>query len=81
MKLDYRPHAAPVEQQQPVEQETPEIPQYGFYSPKESDKYAMFVNMQQTVNAALQKNAQGQKPNAKDPTEVPAAQAGIRYEV
>lgn len=78
MKLDYRPHAAPVEQQQPVEQETQ---QYGFYSPKESDKYAMFVNMQQTVNAALQKNAQGQKPNAKDPTEMPAAQVGIRYEV
>lgn len=80
MKLDYRPHAAPVEQQQPETQQ-PETKQYGFYSPKESDKYAMFVNMQQTVNAALQKNAQGQKPNAKDPIEVPAAQAGIRYEV
>ena len=71
MKLDYRPHAAPVEQK----------PQYGFYSPKESDKYAMFINMQQTVNTALQKNTQGQKPNVKDPIEVPAAQAGIHYEV
>jgi len=78
MKLDYRPHAAPVEQQTAAPQETP---QYGFYSPKESDKYTMFVNMQQTVNAALQKNAEVQKPNAKDPTEMPAAQAGIRYEV
>jgi hypothetical protein len=77
MKLDYRPHAAPVEQQT----EQPTTPQYGFYSPKESDKYTMFVNMQQTVNAALQKNAEVQKPNAKDPTEMPAAQAGIRYEV
>ena len=75
MKLDYRPHAAPITA--PVEQ----TPQYGFYSPKESDKYTMFVNMQQTVNAALQKNAEGQKPNVKDPTEMPAAQAGIRYEV
>lgn len=79
MKLDYRPHAVPQTPPQATEQQ--QTPQYGFYSPKESDKYTMFVNMQQTVNAALQKNAGAQKPNAKDPTEMPAAQAGIHYEV
>lgn len=80
MKLDYRPHVQQTvtQEQQPTQVQQPE---YGFYSPKESDKYTMFVNMQQTVNAALQKNAEVQKPNAKDPTEMPAAQAGIRYEV
>ena len=75
MKIDYRPHAAPVVEEQPQEQK------YGFYTPKESDKYTMFINMQQTVNTALQKNAEVQKPRANDPTEVPAAQPGIHYEV
>lgn len=79
MKIDYRPHAMP-QTASPAEVQH-STPQYGFYSPKESDKYTMFINMQQTVNAALQKSADGQKPRANDPTEVPAAQPGIHYEV
>lgn len=77
MTLDYIPHA---KQQQPQEVEEP-VKTYDYYTPKESDKYSMFINMQNTVNAALQKSASEQKPRANDPTELGTAQAGVRYDV
>lgn len=76
MTLDYIPH---IKQQAPVAEE--ETKTYDYYTPKESDKYSMFINMQNTVNAALQKSAAEQKPRANDPTELGSAQAGIRYDV
>lgn len=76
MTLDYIPHIK--QQQEPVVEETKT---YDYYTPKESDKYSMFINMQNTVNAALQKSAAEQKPRANDPTELGAAQAGVRYDV
>lgn len=75
MTLDYIPHI----KQQSVEQQ--ETKQFDYFTPKESDKYSMFINMQNTVNAALQKSAAEQKPRANDPTELGSAQAGIRYDV
>lgn len=75
MNLDYIPHV----KQQPQEVEAAK--EYNYYTPKESDKYSMFVNMQNTVNAALQKSASEQKPRANDPTELGSAQAGIRYDI
>lgn len=73
MSLDYRPKLAEpkVEEQVPVEQ----LP---FFSTKASDQYTSFINMQNTVNTALQK--QQYQPNTNDKTELQVA-SGERYNV
>ena len=78
MSLDFRPKMA---EQQPVEeqpQEQPQVEQSPFFSTKASDQYTSFINMQNVVNTALQK--QQYQPNANDKTELQAA-SGEKYNV
>lgn len=74
MSLDYRPK---FEGQQPSK-EQPLMEQLPFFSNKASDQYASFINMQNVVNAALQKQAY--QPNPNDKTEIMAA-SGEKYNV
>ncbi len=77
MSLDYRPKMMQTEQEQPpVEDQSME--QLPFFSNKASDQYSSFINMQNVVNAALQKQAY--QPNPNDKTELTAA-SGERYNV
>lgn len=75
MSLDYRPKLEG-QQQPPMEQ--PPMEQLPFFSNKASDQYSSFINMQNVVNAALQKQAY--QPNPNDKTELTAA-SGERYNV
>ena len=72
MSLDYRPKFEGQKEQPPMEQ----LP---FFSNKASDQYASFINMQNVVNAALQKQ-QAYQPNPNDKTELMAA-SGEKYNV
>lgn len=74
MSLDYRPKMMQTEQ--PMEQ--PPMEQLPFFSNRASDQYTSFINMQNVVNAALQKQAY--QPNPNDKTELTAA-SGERYNV
>ena len=74
MSLDYRPK---LEGQQPPMEQLP-MEQPPFFSNKASDQYVSFINMQNVVNAALQKQAY--QPNPNDKTELTAA-SGERYNV
>ena len=80
MKLNYGVNVPSLQKQ--VEDITnnnePQEETFSYFSPKVSDKYSSFVNMQQVVNTALKKNTQ---PNPNDKTELPNAQEGIRYDV
>lgn len=49
-----------------------------FFTPKISDKYSDFINMQNVVNTALKKEVQVHK---EDNTELPVAEQGVRYNV
>jgi hypothetical protein len=73
MSLDYRPKMMQTEQ--PMEQPMEQLP---FFSNKASDQYTSFINMQNVVNAALQKQAY--QPNPNDKTELTAA-SGEKYNV
>ena len=70
MNLDYRPKLEG--------QQVPPIEQLPFFSNKASDQYSSFINMQNVVNAALQKQAY--QPNPNDKTELTVA-SGERYNV
>ncbi len=74
MSLDYRPKMMQTEQQM----EQPPMEQLPFFSNKASDQYTSFINMQNVVNAALQKQAY--QPNPNDKTELTAA-SGEKYNV
>lgn len=74
MSLDYRPKMMQTEQ--PMEQSP--MGQLPFFSNKASDQYVSFINMQNVVNAALQKQAY--QPNPNDKTELTTA-SGERYNV
>lgn len=78
MSLDFRPK---ISEQQPMQQpveEQPQVEQSPFFSTKASDQYTSFINMQNVVNTALQK--QQYQPNANDKTELQAA-SGEKYNV
>jgi hypothetical protein len=75
MSLDYRPKMMQTEH--PMEQPKP-MEQLPFFSNKASDQYTSFINMQNVVNAALQKQAY--QPNPNDKTELTVA-SGERYNV
>lgn len=83
MRLNY----APPQPQQPVQQQIPQ-PQVqqpdediGYFSPKTSDKYSTFINMQQVANAALGKNNGTINEKLPDANPMQPANKGDRYDV
>ena len=62
------------QQQQPDED-------IGFFSPKTSDKYSTFINMQQVANAALGKNNGTINEKLPDVNPMQPANKGDRYDV
>jgi hypothetical protein len=74
MSLDFRPKMA----EQPTEEQPQAEAQSPFFSTKASDQYTSFINMQNVVNAALQK--QQYQPNPNDKTELTIA-SGEKYNV
>lgn len=73
MSPDYRPKMMQTEH--PMEHPMEQLP---FFSNRASDQYTSFINMQNVVNAALQKQAY--QPNPNDKTELTAA-SGEKYNV
>lgn len=89
MRLNYAP---PQQQnQQQTQQQIPsQIPQpqvqqpdedIGYFSPKTSDKYSTFINMQQVANAALGKNNGTINEKLPDANPLQPANKGDRYDV
>ena len=89
MRLNYAP---PQQQnQQQTQQQIPsQIPQpqvqqadedIGYFSPKTSDKYSTFINMQQVANAALGKNNGTINEKLQDVNPLQPANKGDRYDV
>lgn len=85
MRLNYTPPMQqPMQQnqqpQQPVQpQQTDE--DIGYFSPKTSDKYSTFINMQQVANAALGKNNGTINEKLPDANPMQPANKGDRYDV
>ena len=91
MRLNYAPPMQqPMQQnqQQPVQQQQippqPQVQQpdedIGYFSPKTSDKYSTFINMQQVANAALGKNGNINE-KLQDVNPLQPANKGDRYDV
>jgi len=81
MRLNYAPPMQQNQQpQQPVQpQQTDE--DIGYFSPKTSDKYSTFINMQQVANAALGKNNGTINEKLPDANPMQPANKGDRYDV
>lgn len=87
MRLNYAPPMQqPMQQnQQQTQPQQPVQPQptdedIGFFSPKTSDKYSTFINMQQVANAALGKNGNISE-KLQDVNPMQPANKGDRYDV
>lgn len=88
MRLNYAPPMQqPMQQnqQQPQQPQQPVQPQQtdediGYFSPKTSDKYSTFINMQQVANAALGKNGNISE-KLQDVNPLQPANKGDRYDV
>lgn len=86
MRLNYAPQMQqPMQQnQQPQQPVQPQVQQtdedIGFFSPKTSDKYSTFINMQQVANAALGKNGNISE-KLQDVNPMQPANKGDRYDV
>ena len=79
MQQNQQPMQQPLQQnQQPQAQQTDE--DIGFFSPKTSDKYSTFINMQQVANAALGKNGNISE-KLQDVNPIQPANKGDRYDV
>lgn len=88
MRLNYappmqQPQQQPMQQnQQPQQQQTqPADEDIGYFSPKTSDKYSTFINMQQVANAALGKNNGTINEKLPDANPMQPANKGDRYDV
>lgn len=89
MRLNYAPpQQTPMQQNQ--QQQIPPQPQVqqpqtdediGYFSPKTSDKYSTFINMQQVANAALGKNNGTINEKLPDANPMQPANKGDRYDV
>lgn len=85
MRLNYAPPMQqPMQQNQQPTQQTvqPQQPDedIGYFSPKTSDKYSTFINMQQVANAALGKNGNISE-KLQDVNPLQPANKGDRYDV
>ena len=93
MRLNYapQPQQTPMQQnpQQPQQPMQPQVQQQtdednediGYFSPKTSDKYSTFINMQQVANAALGKNNGTINEKLPDANPMQPANKGDRYDV
>ena len=77
MRLNYTPSTI---QQQQVQQPDEDNEDIGYFSPKTSDKYSTFINMQQVANAALGKNGNINE-KLQDVNPMQPANKGDRYDV
>ena len=90
MRLNYAPpmqqpmqqnQQQPVQQQQIPPQPDEDNEDIGYFSPKTSDKYSTFINMQQVANAALGKNNGTINEKLPDANPMQPANKGDRYDV
>lgn len=88
MRLNYAPPMQQNQQQPVQQQQIPPQPQVqqtdediGYFSPKTSDKYSTFINMQQVANAALGKNNGTINEKLPDVNPMQPANKGDRYDV
>jgi hypothetical protein len=88
MRLNYTPST--IQQQPQVQQPQPPVQQQqtqpadediGFFSPKTTDKYSTFINMQQVANAALGRNNGTINEKLPDANPMQPANKGDRYDV
>ena len=84
MRLNYAPQQQqtqqPLQPVQPQPQQQPEDEDIGYFSPKTSDKYSTFINMQ-VANAALGKNNGTINEKLPDANPMQPANKGDRYDV
>lgn len=86
MRLNYTPSMQQNQQpqqipQQPVQSQVQQPDEdIGYFSPKTSDKYSTFINMQQVANAALGKNGNISE-KLQDVNPLQPANKGDRYDV
>ena len=88
MRLNYAPpmqqNQQQTQQQIPSQISQPQVQQpdedIGYFSPKTSDKYSTFINMQQVANAALGKNGNISE-KLQDVNPIQPANKGDRYDV
>lgn len=91
MRLNYAPPMQQPAQQQtaqpmqtaqqiPPQTQQPANEDIGYFSPKTSDKYSTFINMQQVANAALGKNGNISE-KLQDVNPLQPANKGDRYDV
>lgn len=91
MRLNYAPPQQQQMQQNQQQTQQPMQPQVqqpdednediGYFSPKTSDKYSTFINMQQVANAALGKNNGTINEKLPDANPMQPANKGDRYDV